>query len=83
MRNNLYSLIKYAKSQNPDFQALLHECDDILYKSLWEYHLEGYEQARKLGLKADDPRFATPKTSLSNTCKTTTSAKIFINWLTV
>ena len=57
MRNNLYSLIKYAKSQNPDFQALLHECDDILYKSLWEYHLEGYEQARKLGLKADDPSF--------------------------
>lgn len=57
MRNNLRNLISYAKAQNPNFQALLHECDDILYKSLWEYHLEGYQKARKLGTQAEDPSF--------------------------
>ncbi len=57
MRNNLYMLISYAKAQNPNFQAILHECDDVLYKSLWEYHLEGYRRARKQGLDADDPSF--------------------------
>lgn len=54
MRQNLEILINYAKENKPNFQILLHECDEVLYKSLWEYHLSGYYQAlQKAGAKAD------------------------------
>lgn len=57
MRDNLLMLIDYARSQKPDFKIISHEGEEILTKSLWEYHLAGYNEARKKGLNANDPAF--------------------------
>lgn len=57
MRNNLLMLIDYAHRQNPNFQILSHEGQDILHKSSWEYALEGYERIRRNNGKAYDPAF--------------------------
>lgn len=57
MRQNLEILINYAKENKPDFQILLHDCDEILYKSLWEYHLLGYRQAKQEAGAQADPSF--------------------------
>lgn len=57
MRQNISILAKYAKAQNPDFQIMLHEGEPLLEKSLWEYHLEGYNKARAKNINASDPSF--------------------------
>lgn len=57
MRNNINILAKYAKYKNDNFQILVHGCEELLNKSLWEYHLEGYNEARKKGINANDPSF--------------------------
>lgn len=57
MRDNVISLSEYAKSRRPDFQIIAHEGQDLLNKSLWEYHLEGYNQARLKGIDTSDPSF--------------------------
>ena len=57
MRDNIQTLIRYAKAQKPDFQVMLHEGGELLYKSLWEYHLEGYQKARSQGHDVSDPSF--------------------------
>lgn len=57
MRNNLMMLIDYAKLQKPEFQIISHEGQELLNKSLWEYHLDGYNQARSQGINANDPSF--------------------------
>lgn len=57
MRNNIIAMSQYAKSKNPDFQVLVHGGEELLNKSLWEYHLEGYNEARQKELNADDPSF--------------------------
>ncbi|MBR6663190.1 MAG: hypothetical protein IKL33_00015, partial [Alphaproteobacteria bacterium] len=57
MRKNLLMLIDYAHSQNPDFQILSHEGQDLLTKSRWEYALEGYNKVRARELNVSDPYF--------------------------
>lgn len=54
MRDNLLMLIRYAKQQNPDFKIMVHEGQDLLNKSLWEYSREGYNRARRKAGVADD-----------------------------
>ena len=57
MRDNLLMLIDYAKAVKPDFKIVAHEGVNLLHKSLWEHHLEGYNEARRKGINADDPSF--------------------------
>lgn len=57
MRNNINILAKYAKYKNTNFQIIVHGCEELLNKSLWEYHLEGYNEAHKKGINANDPSF--------------------------
>ncbi len=57
MRDNINSLAEYAKEKNKDFIIIVHEGQDLLKKSLWEYHLDGYNDARRKGLDANDPAF--------------------------
>lgn len=54
MRSNLLMLINYAKEQNPNFKIIVHEGQDLLTKSLWEYDREGYNRARKQENAQDD-----------------------------
>lgn len=54
MRNNLLMLIRYAKQQKKDFKIIVHEGQDLLTKSLWEYAHEGYNRARKKAQAEDD-----------------------------
>lgn len=46
MRNNLLMLIRFAKEKKPDFKIVVHEGEDLLTKSMWEYSREGYNRAR-------------------------------------
>ena len=57
LRENIIGLAHYAKANNPEFQIMVHEGQDLLTKSLWEYHLEGYIKARNEGQDVDDPSF--------------------------
>ena len=57
MRDNLLMLIDYARKHNPDFQVLSHEGQELLYKSRWEYELEGYNRVREKKDGAYDPVF--------------------------
>lgn len=57
MRKNIIALAEFAKAENKDFELIAHEGEELLHKSLWEYHLDGYNEARKKGLNADDPAF--------------------------
>lgn len=59
MRDNLIALANYAQAENKDFIIIAHEGEELLHKSLWEYHLEGYNEARKKGINAADPAFLT------------------------
>ena len=57
MRNLVSTLALYGKSRNHDFQVLVHEGQYLLDKSLWEYHLSGYNQIRKKQGYVDDISF--------------------------
>lgn len=57
MRRNIEMLSNYADLQNKDFQIVIHEGSELLNKSLWEYHLTGYNEAREKGPDAKDPSF--------------------------
>ena len=57
MRANIDMLADYAHSQNPDFQIVLHEGEELLNKSLWEHHLEGYNKIRNHSDPNEDPSF--------------------------
>lgn len=57
LRENIIGLAHYAQATNPDFQIMVHEGQDLLSKSLWEYHLEGYLKARNDGQDVSDPSF--------------------------
>ena len=59
MRDNLISLSRYAKNKNKNFQIIVHGGQELLSKSLWEQHLEGYNDAREKDTNADDPSFLT------------------------
>ena len=54
MRQNVIMLNRYAKSKNPNFITLVHEGEDLLSDSLWEYHLEDYNNSRALGYAAEN-----------------------------
>lgn len=57
MRDLLTSVSHYAKSRVPDFQILAHEGQYLLDKSLWEYHLDGYNEIRRSNELVDDISF--------------------------
>lgn len=57
MRENVITLSNYGKSRRPGFQIMVHEGQDLLTRSLWEYHLEGYLKARNAGENVEDPAF--------------------------
>jgi len=57
MRENVITLSNYAKSRRPGFQIMVHEGQDLLTRSLWEFHLEGYLKARNTGERTEDPSF--------------------------
>ncbi len=57
MRNNITMLAEYAKARNPDFKIIVHEGRKLLLKGLWEYHLQGYNEAKRFGTQAKDPSF--------------------------
>ncbi len=59
MRDNLILLSRYAKNKNKDFQIIVHDGQELLSKSLWEHHLEGYNAAREKEINAKDPSFLT------------------------
>lgn len=65
MRDNVMMLSTYAKGRKPNFTILVHEGVELLNKGLWEYHLEGYNQARKQGINANDPSFLAKLKELS------------------
>ena len=47
MRDNLLMMARYAKEKNPHFKIIVHEGQDLLTKSLWEYDREGYNRSRQ------------------------------------
>ena len=57
LRENVIALSNYAKANRPDFQIMVHEGQDLLTRSLWEYHLDGYLKARNNGEDVSDPSF--------------------------
>ena len=57
MRDNVVALAEFAKAENKNFEIIAHEGEELLHKSLWEYHLDGYNEARRKGINADDPVF--------------------------
>lgn len=57
LRNNIIMLSRYAKGQKPNFEIIVHDGRELMKKSLWEYHQEGYNNARKQGINAADPSF--------------------------
>ena len=57
MRNNLLMMIDYARARRPGFQIVAHEGGYLMDKSLWEYHLEGYNAARQKEVNAEDSVF--------------------------
>lgn len=57
MRNNVIMLSRYAKGRNADFEIMVHDGRELMKKGLWEYHLDGYNNARKQGFDASDPSF--------------------------
>lgn len=57
MRDNLLMMIDFARARRPEFQVVAHEGGYLMDKSLWEYHLEGYNAARQKEVNAEDPAF--------------------------
>lgn len=57
MRDNVIMLTDFAKERHPGFEVIVHEGTELLNKGLWEYHLDGYNEAQKSGLNAADPTF--------------------------
>ena len=78
MRSNLMMLIRYAKQQNHDFKILVHEGQDLLNKSLWEYSREGYNRARKF-IDAEDDYFLFHQDYLDKEPKRGTLAYQYLN----
>ena len=57
LRHNIEMLSNYAYHRDENFQIIIHEGQELLNKSLWEYHLTGYNDARAHPTKAEDPSF--------------------------
>ena len=54
MRKTILMLINYAKEKKPDFKIIIHNDQQLLNKSLWEYSLDGYNLIRKQSNAKDD-----------------------------
>lgn len=78
MRDNLLMLIRYARQQNPDFKIIVHEGQDLLNKSLWEYSREGYNRAR-ISPDADDKYFLFHNRYLDTEPETNTDAYEYLH----
>ena len=62
MRENLLMMINYAQAHNADFQILVHEGEELLTKSFWEYNLDDYNRVRKSKETVyDDTFLSTPE----------------------
>ena len=57
LRELISSVADYGKSKNKNFQILIHEGQYFFDKSLWEYHLKGYNKIRKSDKLIDDASF--------------------------
>ena len=57
LRHNVEMLSNYAYLRDKNFQIIIHEGQELLNKSLWEYHLTGYNEARARPTQAKDPSF--------------------------
>jgi endo-alpha-1,4-polygalactosaminidase (GH114 family) len=57
LRNNINELASFARKRNRDFIIIVHEGEELLYKSNWEYQLEAYNKARRRGFNVADPTF--------------------------
>ena len=57
LRHNVEMLSNYAYHRDKNFQIIIHEGQELLNKSLWEYHLSGYNEARARPTQAEDPSF--------------------------
>ena len=57
MRDLFIAIAEYGKSRNKQFQILAHEGQYLLNKSLWEYHLDGYNKIRYSDKTVDDVSF--------------------------
>lgn len=53
MRQNVIMLSRYAKSRKPEFVIMAHEGQKLLQNSLWEFHLDDYNQSRRYGYSED------------------------------
>ena len=77
MRENVIMLSKYAKSINPNFIIMAHEGQDLLHDSLWEFHLDDYNQSRRFGYSADRDTLFTQKQDINNK-KLNTLSKTYV-----
>lgn len=57
MRENLQMLIDYAHENNPDFQIITHEGQELLYRSSWEDARDGYNLSRLKKGSIEDTTF--------------------------
>lgn len=64
MRQNINTLSTYGKERNPAFVIIVHEAEDLLDKSHWEYQLEDYQKVRQQKLGVKDDTFLNFKTQM-------------------
>ncbi|MBE6459317.1 MAG: hypothetical protein E7010_05895 [Alphaproteobacteria bacterium] len=57
LRDNIDMIADYAHAHNADFQIVLHEGEELLNKSLWEYHRDGYNKIRNKFNHKEDTSF--------------------------
>ena len=57
LRDNIDMIANYAHAHDKSFQIILHEGEELLNKSLWEYHLDGYNKIRNQFNPKEDPSF--------------------------
>ena len=57
LRDNINMIADYAHAHNTDFQIILHEGEELLNKSLWEYHRDGYNKIRNKFNPKEDTSF--------------------------
>ena len=57
MRENLQMLIDYAHKNKPDFRIIVHEGQELLYRSSWEDACDGYNLSRRQKGSINDTSF--------------------------
>lgn len=64
MRELVMALSEYGKSRVPGFQIFTHGGQELLEKSLWEYHLENYNNIQKSSKNIPDTTFLAKETEI-------------------